>query len=314
MRIVVTGASGFIGSSLTSAAIDAGHQVLAIDKDFESSYAIRNFTRNQGRCEVLHFDLAEQSDFSNVGRKIISFSPDTFVHLAAYAGVRASVEAREEYIRNNVLSTVTSLELARRCNCAFALASTSSLYAPKSGPTNETDELSANHPYALSKLLSEQVAQGYRDLLSSVRVLRFFTVFGPFGRRDMMPGKLVRAAFSAETVPLYDQNMSRDWTFIDDLTGRILSIINTPASSDYEIINMGSGNPITLQTFIETFEMVSGRRINFEPLPTPETEATQTWAAVEALRSIVGELEYLPLEEALSKTWQWATSIDQGDL
>lgn len=237
------------------------------------------------------------------------FAPDKIVHLAAYAGVRASMDNREQYLRNNVLSTITSLELAAECNCDFLLASTSSLYAPKSGPTHETDDLSTKHPYALSKLLSEQVAYGYKGLIKSIRILRFFTVFGPYGRTDMMPGKLLRASFSGETIPLYDTQMKRDWTYIDDLINRIIAVMNVTAINEYEIINMGSGHPTSLGSFISIFEQISGQKISFENLPTPQTEALQTWASVETLTGIIGELSYVPLEDALAATWNWAKSV-----
>lgn len=314
MRIVVTGAAGFIGSSLTFAALELGHQVLAIDKDFSSTYAVRNFSRNQDRCDVLEVDLAQPVNASALQQSVRSFVPNKIVHLAAYAGVRASMDKREEYLRNNVLSTITSLELAADCDCDFLLASTSSLYTPKSGPTHETDGLSTKHPYALSKLLSEQVAYGYKGLIKSIRILRFFTVFGPFGRTDMMPGKLLRASFSGETVPLYDPQMKRDWTYIDDLINRILAVMDVAATSNYEVVNMGSGRPTTLGSFISTFEQISGRKIMFEDLPTPQTEALQTWASVENLSSIIGDLSYVPLEEALAATWNWATSINPSFL
>lgn len=316
MKVVITGAAGFIGSSLADRMIIEGHQVLAIDMDFRNPYAERNSSRLNQRAEIFETDLSslETSLVAHQVRRVESFAPDLVVHLAGLAGVRESVLKREKYITTNSVSTARACEFAARCSVPILAASTSSLYKPKVGPTNESDPIEVRHPYALSKQLSELILSGYSETTGlQALALRFFTVFGSYGRRDMLPGMLIRSAVSGDSVTLFDTPMKRDWTYIEDLVDRIIllsqvSITNRQAGS-FEVVNVGSGRPITVQEFVSIFQEIAERPINIIPAVTPPTEAKQTWADITKLESYTGKLVPRPLAEALAQTWQWALSM-----
>lgn len=313
LKVVVTGAAGFIGSSLAYQLVHQGHEVLALDRDFKSGYAIRNISRIQTEVDLYETDLStrDESEASAQSDRVFDFNPDLIVHLAAYAGVRQSLSKRELYVVNNSNSTVRACEIALRNSVPLLSASTSSLYRMKDGPTNETDDIEVRHPYALSKLLSEQIVSSYclNHGLSSL-VLRFFTVFGPFGRQDMLPGLLVRSALTDEAITLFDTPMRRDWTYIGDLVNRLIHLSEFAQTNlepgDFDILNIGSGRPVLVHDFVSIFQEISGRNIKLISAPTPSSEATQTWADTSKLQSFLGPLTPYPIELALRETWQWA--------
>lgn len=311
MKTLVTGAAGFIGSSLVKELIARDVDVLGVDRDLSSGYHQRNIKGIGSQAEVLDLDLAgqERDCFAEIVR---DFRPDTIVHLASLAGVRESVERRLEYFTNNLLSTLTVFEAASTFPTRLIAASTSSLYSPKPGPSREGDPLNAKHPYAKSKELLESLCEYYaRDGIPSITIARFFTVFGPNGRTDMMPGKLLKAAKTGSEVPLYDPNQRRDWTYVGDLVKWISDFISAPAREGLEVVNFGSNSPKKLKDFIDLFESVSSIQIKFSRQPTPQTEAFETWADTAALTSVIGKQTPTNLEEAIRNTWNWAKETDE---
>ena len=312
-KVLVTGAAGFIGAHLSKQLCLAGFQVIGIDnlntyytpqlkKDRLSSLAdLDSFTfiqmdiTNETALQV----LAKEQDF------------DYVIHLAAQPGVRYSFEDPHSYIQNNYVGTFTLLNIFKDKNLKhFLMASSSSVYgnaldAPFAVATHNTD-----HPislYAATKKGTESLAHTYAHCFGlPITALRFFTVYGPWGRPDMAVYKFTDKLFKGETIDYYgDGKPLRDYTYVDDIVTAVVKLTQTAPQSKYNVFNIGNNTPETVATLISTLEELTGQKAKLNPLPLPPGDVDKTCADVEPLKQHIGFHPATSLKNGLSQFVDW---------
>lgn len=309
MTYLVTGGAGFIGSHVAEQLLARGDTVVIID-DFNDYYDPQIKRNNIKRIQHENLTTIE-GDFRDVELVNQIFAAHGIMHVAhlgARANVRASMEQSPLYMDVNLTGTMNLLEASKQNKIEqFVLASTSSVYGKtKILPFVETD--TADRPlasYPASKRAAEILAHTYNHLNDmNVTVLRFFNVYGPAGRPDMMPIRLMHATQSGEEMTLFNGgDISRDWTYIDDTVDGVVSALDTPLG--YEVINLGVGNPIKLTDFVEIIEEVSGTDINKISVETPASDPPITFCNNQKARDLLGFDPKVSVQEGLYKTWQW---------
>ena len=324
LRVLVTGSAGFIGFHLCDALLRAGATVLGID-NFSDYYDPQ---LKEHRTAILlghpNFELVRASieDRENFGAAWDAFKPDVVVHLAAQAGVRFSIENPESYVGANLIGTFNVLELSRRHPLRHLLvASTSSVYGANTEmPFVETQRTQTPMSlYAATKGATELMGHSYSHLFGTpTTFFRFFTVYGPWGRPDMALFKFTKAIVEGQPIDVYnDGEMTRDFTFIDDLVGAIVRLIEAvpgtkPVEGDnlspvapYRVVNIGGGQPIQLMDYIAELERALGRTAvkNFLPMQLGDVPATA--ASSDLLRRLTGSVPSTPLAEGIRRFVEW---------
>ena len=310
MKILVTGCAGFIGSHLCERLLVNGHDVIGVD-NLNDYYDI---TLKEYNLSIL---LPEER-FTFIKEDICSsdcinkHKPDKVCHLAAMAGVRYSLSNPEVYIKNNIMGTINLLNQSVASKVKlFVYASSSSVYGLNSIPFKEDDCLEKmNSHYAVSKKSVEDFCRLYNQLYNlNVIGLRFFTVYGPSGRPDMAPYKFLNAIKNNEEIQLYGDGTSfRDYTYIDDIIdGTIKAIDNC---SNNRIFNLGCGNPITLNNFVQLCEKITNRKANIKYTDKIKGDVFGTFADIKYANK---KLDYKPktdLETGLKKMWKWLNNYE----
>jgi len=312
-RVLVTGAAGFIGSSVAQALLRRGDSVLGLDNlnDYydrerkRANLAEVASTQGGGDFTFVEGDIRDRALLSSL---FASEPIDAVAHLAAMAGVRASLDHPHLYFDVNLAGTLNVLEAARQNGSPnLVLASTSSVYGQTERiPFVETDACDRPlAPYAASKRAAELLAFTYHhNHGQDVTVLRFFTVYGPRGRPDMMAYKVVENIFSGMQVPVYNNGqMYRDWTYVDDIVKGVVAAIDRPMG--YEIINLGRGEPVLLADFIQILEELAGREAALTPAPMPETDMKYTFADITKARTLLGYDPNVSVREGVTHFWGW---------
>ncbi|MCY3779561.1 MAG: SDR family NAD(P)-dependent oxidoreductase [Chloroflexi bacterium] len=310
MTTLITGAAGFIGSHLAAALLARGGRVVAID-NFNDYYDPAIKRHNAARlseydnCVMVEGDIR---DVPLVDRLFAGHGISHVAHLAAMAGVRASVDQPRLYLDVNLTGTLNLLEAAKTARIEqFVLASTSSVYGKtKTLPFVETD--TADRPlaaYPASKRAAELLAHTCHNLVGmNVTCLRFFNVYGPAGRPDMMPWRLMEATRTGEQIKLFNGgDIHRDWTYIEDTVAGVLAALDRPLG--YEIINLGCGAPISLSDFVQLIEEYSGASINTIAVPTPLSDPPITFCDNTKARNLLGFAPSVDVREGLRRAWDW---------
>lgn len=310
MSYLVTGGAGFIGSHVAAQLLRRGEEVIVLDNfnDFYDPRIKRDNVRRLGEYAGMTLYEGDIRDTALV-RKIYAEHGVTHVaHLAALANVRASVRQTPLYMEVNLTGTMNLLEAARDYHVRqFVMASTSSVYgATAAVPFVESD--SADHPlaaYPASKRAAEILGHTYHHLNGlNVTALRFFNVYGPAGRPDMMPMRLLHASQDGSEMEIFNGgDIHRDWTYIDDTVDGVVAALDTPLG--YQVINLGFGNPISLSDFIEIVEELSGRTINKRTVETPPSDPPITYCDNSRARSLLGFHPQVSVQEGLRRTWEW---------
>jgi UDP-glucuronate 4-epimerase len=308
--ILVTGAAGFIGSHVARALLVQGQQVLLLD-NFNDFYDPAIKRRNvAGLLEDAGATLVEADirDSAAMERLFATHEIERVCHLAAMNNVRLSIERAPLYVDVNMNGTLNLLEAARKHGVSlFVLASTSSVYGNTSQvPFVESDP--ADRPlasYPASKRAAELLAHTYTHLFHlPVTVLRFFNVYGPNGRPDMMPLKVMDALVHGRQIDLYDGGeLQRDWTYVEDIVSGVLAALERPLG--YEVINLGFGAPSTLNAFIEVLEELTARKANTRIVSAPDSEHRISYCDNSKARRLLGFDPQTPLHEGLAQTWAW---------
>lgn len=310
MTTLVTGGAGFVGSHVAEVLAERGDRVVAVD-NFNDYYDPRLKRVNAERVEAHEGATVIEADIRDgeAMREIIkSHGVRRIAHLAAMAGVRLSVEQPLLYLDVNLTGTAQLLEAARESGAEqFVFASTSSVYGRTQVlPFREDDGADRPlSPYPASKRAAEVLAHTYTHLFGlPTTVLRFFNVYGPAGRPDMMPMRVMHAVVGGEALPIYNGgDIHRDWTYIDDTVSGVVAALDRPIG--YEVINLGFGRPVSLNAFIECIEDLSGRSLGRIDKPTPATEPPITYCDNTKARELLGFAPATSIEDGLARTWSW---------
>jgi UDP-glucuronate 4-epimerase len=309
-RIIVTGAAGFIGSSLSDRLLQEGKQVLGID-NFDPFYdrlvKIRNISnalKNPG-YEFLEGDIRDIEFLHNC---FSSFKPDAIVHLAAKAGVRPSLIDPQSYFDVNVMGTLNILEMMKKNSIKkMIFASSSSVYGNnKKVPFSENDNVDFPvSPYAASKKSGELLCHTFHHLYNlDIFCLRFFTVYGPRQRPDLAIHKFIRAILRGEAISLYgDGTTSRDYTYIDDILNGISAAINKV--SGFDIFNLGNAKPVSLTELVMLLEKKAEKNCPHQFLPMQEGDVVRTFADITKARDRLSYNPETELEEGIKKYLKW---------
>jgi UDP-glucuronate 4-epimerase len=319
MRVLVTGAAGFIGSHLSERLLHSGHEIIGMDNfnDFYDPELKRNNCRaieQTAACVGQRFALCEADirDGAAVARVFSRETPDAVIHLAAAAGVRPSIERPLFYEEVNVRGTMHLLEATRLHNIrTFLFASSSSVYGENPRvPFSEEDPVdNPISPYAATKKAAELFCHSYHHLFGiGVTCLRFFTVYGPRQRPDLAIRKFTRLIDEGLPVPFYgDGSTSRDYTYIDDIIDGVESAFDrlcaTPGS--YDIFNIGGAHPVELQYLVSLLESALGKKANLEILPKQPGDVVRTWADLTKSERGLNYRPKISIEAGIEKFVTW---------
>lgn len=307
MRALVTGAAGFIGSHTCEALLERNHEVVGID-NFDPYYDTAAKRRNVEEIQRagVQFREADIRDADELASLFDVVKPEVVIHLAGKAGVRNSERFPAEYVRTNLNGSQAVFDAALRNDVGrIVMASTSSVYGSTSIPFHEDDPANSPlQPYAASKRAAEILASTYHSLYGlQTTVTRFFTVYGPRGRPDMMPFLLARSCKHGMEVPLFEGPLARDWTHVSDIVAGVVAAAETPLG--YEILNLGRGAPVALAEFIEEMEKVSGRSANLVARARPATELLSTFADSSRARQLIGFDPQISVPQGVADFWEW---------
>jgi UDP-glucuronate 4-epimerase len=310
MTYLVTGGAGFIGSHVAKCLLERGETVIVLD-NFNDYYDPKIKRSNIAKLSSYEQFTLIEGDIRDASLATSLFAEHNIrkvAHLGGLSNVRASINQTPLYNDVNVNGTINLLEASAKQGIdQFVFASTSSVYGETNTlPFIETD--SADKPlaaYPASKRAAEMFAHTYHNLHQmNVTCLRFFNVYGPAGRPDMMPMKLMHATQNDSLITIFgDGEMRRDWTYIDDTVAGIISALDTPLG--YEVLNLGCGNPISLKDFVDTIESLSGKTINKKTVPTPPSEPPITYCNNQKARDLLGFNPQTTVQQGLAKTWSW---------
>ena len=328
MTVLVTGAAGFIGYFLSKRLLEAGHEVIGVDNINDYYSPDLKFARlNELGISRVDAEIEEISCFSEVYPNFIFYCVDIsnakalsgvfkkhpidkVCHLAAQAGVRYSIENPSVYIQSNLVGFGNILEEVRHAGIDHLIyASSSSVYGESKEVPFSTDQ-QVDHPislYAATKKANELMAHTYSHLYNiNTTGLRFFTVYGPYGRPDMAYYLFTKAILKNEPIKVFNNGeMRRDFTYIDDIVEGLVRIIEKPAKDNYKIYNIGNHKSEQLGDFIATLEKHLGKTAKKELLPMQPGDVSQTYAEVSDL---IEDYEYAPntsIDEGLKRFVQW---------
>jgi len=315
MRVLVTGAAGFIGFHLCRRlGATPGCEVLGVDNlgEHASGGLKRARLAELAPRPGFRFVQADFADADAFRREHAGFRPDYVVHLGAQTGVRYSLENPGAYVHSNLVGFASVLEAARALPPRhLVFASSSSVYgAGARVPFREDDD--AGQPlsfYAATKKADEAMAYSYAHAHGlAITGLRFFTVYGPWGRPDMTPMLFARAILEGEPVRLFDHGRyRRDFTYVDDIVDGVLRVLLAPAAGTpaWRILNLGHNRPVAMLEFVRLLEGLLGRSARIEMLPPLPTEMPETCADLTRIRAAVGYEPTVTLEDGLRRFVDW---------
>lgn len=312
--VLVTGAAGFIGSTLVDRLLAEGRRVVGLDS-FDPFYPEAQKRRNLERAEADAGFTLERGDIRDAAvldRVFAAGGVDAVVHLAALAGVRPSLERPGDYADVNVLGTTRILDAMVRHDVPHAVvASSSSVYGEREdGPFRETDPVERPiSPYAATKRAAELVAHTFHHLHGiTTTQARIFTAFGPRQRPDLAIRKFAARMLAGEPVPIYgDGSAVRDFTFVEDLVTGLVAALDRPLG--FALVNFGAGRTISVNAVVETLEKALGVPARVERGPRQPGDVSRTWADVRVARERLGYEPQTPFEEGIDRFVAWLRAV-----
>jgi UDP-glucuronate 4-epimerase len=332
MRILITGTAGFIGYHLTKALLYANHEIVAIDSinDYYDTKLKFDRLEDLGIVNPVYTETHLSTKFNNlnfvygnleneqlVDQLFVKYKPEIVINLAAQAGVRYSITNPDVYVTANIVGFFNILNACKKYQVnKMIYASSSSIYGDQT-ITPFTEDMIVDKPislYAATKKANELMAHTYSHLYGINTVgLRFFTVYGPYGRPDMAYFSFANSIMSGKEIEVFNEgNLSRDFTYIDDIVNGIMTIIDKLNSENsfekYEIFNIGNSNPIKLMDFISTLETALNRKANLKFKPMQLGDVHDTYASVEKLKQKTNYSPSTTLAEGIQKFVVWYKS------
>ncbi|WP_046078586.1 NAD-dependent epimerase [Halomonas sp. HG01] len=326
MKVLITGVAGFIGHAVARRLSGQGHEIVGVD-NLNPYYDV---ALKQARlddlqdCQDVRFERLDLADREAVAALFEAEHFDRVIHLAAQPGVRYSLENPHAYADANLIGHLNVLEGCRHGRVGHLVyASSSSVYGANDKTPFATSD-NVDHPislYAATKKANELMAHTYSHLYDLPTTgLRFFTVYGPWGRPDMAMFKFTRAILAGEPIQVFNHgDMSRDFTYIDDIVEGISRILDevparqpggtteTPDISDapYALYNIGHGSPVSLMDFVHAVEVATGREAICDFQPMQPGDVPRTWADTEALFNLTGYCPRVGVEEGVRRFVAW---------
>ncbi len=309
MKILITGALGFIGSHISEHYLLKGDEVFGVDNQ-SGKYPADLYHYNRSLLVKHKLFSCYSMDIKHrtgLDALIKTVSPNVVVHTAALTGVRDGANHPYQYVSNNTLGTQNLLEACRKKdNIKIILLSSSSVYGDQSqGPFSEQTRLLPKSIYAISKQAMESIAEYYSKYYGlNILIVRPFSVYGPRGRMNMLPLILLKSI--AYNQPFYrfgnDKNNKRDWTYVNDFVEALDRLIQKK-SNNFDIINIGSGNPMGIEQFLVIFKTLSyqilHKRVTEVKIDKPAYEMETTWADTSKLFRYIGKTEFTPLNKGV---------------
>jgi UDP-glucuronate 4-epimerase len=335
MKVLVTGAAGFVGMHVCGALVRRGDDVLGLD-DLNPYYDValkRARLAQLGGLPGFRFKQVDVTDGSRLAAATSSRPPDAVVHLAAQAGVRYSIENPRAYLDANVIGFLNVLELSRSTDVRHLVyASSSSVYGGNTKlPFAEADGV--DHPvsmYAATKKMNELMAHTFSHVHGLPTTgLRFFTVYGPWSRPDMAPMLFARAILEGKPIKVFNHGrMSRDFTYVDDVVAAVLAALDRPPGPDaafdrvrgdpsgswapYRVFNVGNHSPVGLLDFIAALEDALGVAAEKQLLPMQPGDVADTYASVDALHAWTGWQPTTDLKTGVERFVDWYRNYGRG--
>ncbi|MCX7251932.1 MAG: NAD-dependent epimerase [Burkholderiales bacterium] len=328
MKILLTGAAGFIGMHAALRLLQRGDEVVGIDNITPYYEVSLKRARLAQLAAYPNFRFIEQdlADLAGVQAALGDWKPQRVLHLAAQPGVRYSIDHPHTYAQANLVAFLNVLELCRHWQVEhLAYASSSSVYGANAKLPFSEDH-SVDHPvslYAATKKANELMAHTYSHLYQlPTSGLRFFTVYGPWGRPDMAPFKFVKAITEGQGIDIYNYGRQmRDFTYVDDIVESTLRVLDKPATPDadfdrqqprsstsfapYRVFNIGNADPVQLMDFVGTIEQAVGHEADKRMLPAQPGDVEATFADTSALRDWIGFQPATPLKEGVARFVDW---------
>ncbi len=334
-KILVTGAAGFIGYHLCKHLVKLGKQVIGLDNlndyyditlkrdrlhqlgienTLDISYNKLYETKDENLFQFIQLDI---SDRGNLPLLFESHQINLVVNLAAQAGVRYSIDAPFSYVDSNLVGFSNVLECCRNFKIKkLVYASSSSVYGddPDLPFDEQSKKIKQKSFYAVTKRANELMAQSYSDLYDIDTIgLRFFTVYGPWGRPDMAPILFANAILDNQVIKVFNQgNLFRDFTFIDDIVNGIIATFSATTKTKHTLLNIGCGSPVNLLDFITLMEEALGKKANKELVEMQAGDVYKTWANVSQLNEITGYTPKVNLKKGIVKFIDWYLKYKNG--
>lgn len=310
MKILVTGAAGFIGSHVCEKLLERGDTVIGFD-NFDPYYDPAQKWANVAILEQYEMFRLVNADVRDRNLILALFGEEQFdgvVHLGALAGVRDAIERPADYINVDYNGSQHLMDASRFNGVKnFVFASTSSVYGDtKTIPFIETDPCDkVKQPYGAAKRGIEILGYAYHYLYGlNFTSVRFFTVYGPRNRPTMMAHLLADSIKHGKQISLYDNGeMYRDWTYVDDTADGVILALDKPLG--YEILNLGRGEPVLLRRFVEIMERVAGGKANLVSKPRPAADMVKTFADISKAQRLLGYNPKVSIEDGVRRFWAW---------
>ena len=323
MKILVTGCAGFIGMHVAQKLLQAGHDVVGIDNlnDYYTPQLKIDRLKQIENFENFQFHKMDISNNEAISQLFDCHNFQRVVHLAAQAGVRYSITNPRAYIDANITGFFNIIEACRKHKVEHLVyASSSSVYGKNEKlPYSETDQV--DNPvslYAATKKSNELMAFTYSHLYRIPATgLRFFTVYGPWGRPDMSPFIFVKAIIEGKPIQLFNYgNMSRDFTYIDDIVHGLIEVLNRPPEDQasavpHRVLNIGNHQPVQLTDYVKTIEEVTGVAANIQLAPMQAGDVLSTYADTELIEKLTQFKPNTPLKTGLTEFVNWYRAYHQ---
>ena len=326
MRVLITGAAGFIGMHLSAALMQRGHQVVGFDNLSGISYdrelklarlrhlglEINEATMQRlaagEALQIKGFTFYQQDlcDREKLQSLVAQGNFEVVVNLAALAGVRLSTEIPEQYVQSNFQGFFNLLEVLKSQPVEHVYGDC------KVVPFAESNtDIKPKSVYAATKQMDETIAYAYASLFKiDIIVLRFFTVYGPYGRPDMAPFIFLKSLLEGKEITLFNEGKSRrDFTYVGDIVEGVVKVIEGPDQSakavPFDVFNIGNGSPVGLFDFVHTLEEISGKKARIKLAGMPKGDVEQTYADVTKLKQVYGYQPHSNLREGLQHFYDW---------